>query len=136
MSKAGAGRGSRSGAREETAAPAALAENVRQSIAALDLRPEDQAVARLAVRYAETIDRAAAIAAQAAKIAFDPDSADEVARLRAKVSAQATMADLGPKLLAALDALGATPKSRQSAGKTPAAPRASKLAALRSGGAA
>jgi hypothetical protein len=109
---------------------------VEETLGTLQLAPEDAAVARLALSYARTIDQAAAIAALAAKLPFDPDTAEAVEQLRKRVSAQATMGDLGPKLLAALDALGATPKARASAGKTPPAGAAvSKLAALRGGAA-
>lgn len=108
---------------------------VDETLANLDLSPQDAALAQLARRYAATIDRAEAISAQAAKIPFDPDSAEAVEQLRKKVSAQVTMADLGPKLLAALDALGATPKARAAAGKPPPAGTGSKLTALRKGGA-
>lgn len=107
---------------------------VEAALAELDLAPEDVGVARLAEGYARTIDQAAAIAAAAQRIPFDPDTADEVKRLAARVSAHATMADLGPKLLAALESLGGSPKARAAAGKSagkPAAPRSSALAALR-----
>jgi hypothetical protein len=109
---------------------------VEETLSQLELAPEDVGIARLAVGYARTIDQAAAIAAQAQRIPFDPDTADEVKRLAARVSAHATMADLGPKLLATLDALGATPKARavtaKSGGHKPAAGgTASPLARLR-----
>jgi len=108
-----------------------MAPAVEETLASLELRPEDAGLARLAMSYARTIDRAEAIAAQAAKLPFDPDTAEAVEQLRKRVSAQVTMADLGPKLLAALDALGATPKARKDAGKTPSSSAKSRLAALR-----
>lgn len=109
---------------------------VEDTLAQLELAPEDAGIARLALGYARTIDRAEAIAAQAARIPYDPDTSEEVKRLAARVSAQATMADLGPKLLAALDALGATPKARAAqskpgAARPGAAGSASPLTALR-----
>lgn len=109
---------------------------VEETLRHVVLAPEDAAIARLARGYAWTIDTAAAIAAQADRIAFDPDTADEVKKLRAKVSAHTTMADLGPKLQACLDALGATPKARAAAGKPAAGPAGgpSKLAILRGAG--
>ncbi|MCF7548911.1 hypothetical protein [Pseudonocardia sp. WMMC193] len=109
-----------------------LAAEVRATLEHLDLQPQDQALAAVAVRYGETIDRAAAIAAQAARIPYDPDTAEEVKKLASRVSGQVTMADLGPKLLAALDALGATPKARAAVGQTPAPSGPSKLSQLRS----
>lgn len=125
-----------SAAPDEGATDRKLVPAVESTLSALVLQPEDAAVARLALSYARTIDTAAAIAAQADRIPFDPDTADEVAKLRAKVSAHSTMADLGPKLQACLDALSATPKSRAALGKpTTPAGGPSKLAALRGGAA-
>lgn len=107
---------------------------VEETLSHVVLQPEDAALARLALSYARTIDTAAAIAAQADRIPFDPDTADEVARLRAKVSAHTTMADLGPKLQSALDALQATPKARAANGKpTGNTGGPSRLASLRGG---
>lgn len=119
---------------DETA-PKGLTAPVEATVAALRdrLQPEDEALAALAVEYARTIDRAAVIAAAAARLQPTEDLAEEVKRLAARVSAQATMADLGPKLQAALDALGATPKARSSVGKSLSGPRKSALAALRTG---
>lgn len=111
-----------------------LAGSVRESLGHLELRPEDAGIARLAVEYAETMDRAAKLAADLADVPYDPDTAQMVARLRARVEAHAVMADLGPKLQAALDALGATPKSRAQVLKpTSGGTGASKLTQLRGG---
>lgn len=120
---------------KDDAAPSkgGLAAKVQETLDTLELRPEDTALAALALEYGRTIDRAAIIAAQAAKIPFDPDSAEEVARLRAKVSAHSTMSDVGPKLLAALDALGATPKARAQSPKAQGKARGSALQAMRGG---
>lgn len=107
---------------------------VAETLDNLELAPEDAAVAALALKYAETIDRAVAIAAAAAKIPYDPDVAEQVEKLKQRVGAHATMADLGPKLLAALDALSATPKARSAVmkpGKPPAG--TSQLQMLRAG---
>lgn len=112
--------------------PVGLAGKVAETLGNLTLRPEDAALAALAVEYAQTIDRAHIIAARAAKIPFDPDSAEEVKRLAQRVSAQATMGDLGPKLLAVLDALGATPKARAQSPKPAGKSGPSALDALRS----
>lgn len=107
---------------------------VRESLGHLELRPEDAGIAALAAGYAETMDRAAELAEAAAQAAYDPDTAVQVARLRQRVEAHVVMVDLGPKLLAALDALGATPKSRAQVLK-PAPPGTgkSRLASLRDG---
>jgi hypothetical protein len=70
----------------------ALADDVRTGITALgDLDPRDKACAALAVSYAEHID--------------DPQDWGDVQR--------DPLAELGPKLLAALAALGLTPAARK-----------------------
>ncbi len=75
-----------------------LAPVVAESVAALTLAPQDAAAARLARRYAEAIDAAE-----------DTDAALDT---------------YGPKLLAALAALGATPTARKArAGGVPGASR-------------
>lgn len=114
-------------------APGKMAEKVRETVDKLDLQPEDVGIVAVAMEYAAAIDRAAAIAAAAAKIPFDPDTAEEVKKLRARVSQQVTVGDLGPKLLAALDALGATPKARASVGKPRPSSAKSRLNAMREG---
>ena len=69
-----------------------LAASVRAGIAALgELDPRDHAVADLAVRYAEGID--------------SPQDWGDVQR--------DPLAEMGPKLLAALTALGLTPAARK-----------------------
>lgn len=104
---------------------------VAETVGKLTLAPEDVALAALAVEYARTIDRAAAIAADAAKVEVTEETADVLDALRKRVAAHAAVSDLGPKLLAALTALGATPRARAAVGKPapPAGP--SRLAALR-----
>ena len=108
-----------------------MAAKVRETVDKLELQPEDAAVAALAVEYGETIDRAAELADAAGALPYDPDTAAMVARLKARVEAHAVMAELGPKLLAALDAIQATPKARAAAGKPAPAGGKSKLTALR-----
>ncbi|MEU7817070.1 hypothetical protein [Pseudonocardia sp. NPDC049154] len=124
-----------SGKRQIRAVPtpkgAKLTESVRETVEKLTLNPEDVAVAQLAVEYAETIERAADLAEEAANLPYDPDTAVMVARLKQRVEAHTVMADVGPKLLAALDALGATPKARAAAGKPAPASGGSALAKLR-----
>ncbi len=105
---------------------------VAATVEALTTAPEDAAAIRLAQRYAATIDRAVQVAADLDEIPpEDYDTGKLIQTLRAKVEAQAVLADLGPKLLAALDALGATPaaRARLKAGGAPSVP--TKLAALR-----
>jgi hypothetical protein len=89
-----------------------LGPKVAETLDALDLRPEDAAVAQLVREYAAQVDKAAVIAAQLAKLPASPDFEEELGRLRARVSAHTTLIDLGPKIQAALIELGATPKAR------------------------
>lgn len=77
------------------------------------LRPEDAAAAKLAKRYARLIDTAAELAFGLEDLATEhPDHEAMVEALLAKIHGSLTLDRLGPKLLAALDAIGATPKSR------------------------
>ncbi|QJY51226.1 terminase small subunit [Pseudonocardia broussonetiae] len=108
---------------------------VRATIGHLKLQPEDAAMSALALQYAETIDGAAALAEEAAGLPYDPDTVVMVSRLKQRVEAHVVMVDLGPKLQAALDALGATPKSRMLAGKPAPAAGKSRLTQLREGAA-
>jgi hypothetical protein len=87
-----------------------LAGNVRATLGALPLTDADAAVGALALRYAEVLD-----VATSAEVA-------SVEHVKA-------MAEIGPKLLATLAALCATPAAR--ARDVPAAPAGSRLAALR-----
>lgn len=78
---------------------------VAETILALGLNPEDAAAAQLARRYAAAIDSA-----------VDPAG---------------TLNELGPKLLAVLEALGATPRARAAVAKGAASTGSGKLSALR-----
>jgi len=93
-----------------------LAPAVAASCSALQLTDDrDAAVVRLAQRYAAQLDQAAELAAKADAIDLDPDDRDGqrlLATLAAQVQAQQALATLGPKLLAALQALQATPAAR------------------------
>ena len=93
-----------------------LAPAVAASVNALQLTDDrDATVVRLAERYAAQLDRAAELAAKADAIELDPDDRDGqllLATLAAQVQAQQALATLGPKLLAALQALQATPAAR------------------------
>lgn len=89
-----------------------LAPAVATTIAELELTDQDAAVVRLAERYAATIDDAAQIAAELDDMDYHEDTVKRVAALSRRVDAQAVIADLGPKLLACLEQLGATPAAR------------------------
>lgn len=91
--------------------------------AALDDGPglnRDRAAAALALTYASLIDNAAPDAKYAAALAWlgtvrVEDAAQERQRviIETALSAHTVASDLGPKLLAALDALGLTPRARK-----------------------
>lgn len=83
---------------------------VRHTIEQLDLQPEDSAAATLAERYAAAIDDAAC-----AECGGQRDALEK----------------LGPKLLTALEALGATPHARPAASRRGGGAGVGKLAALR-----
>jgi hypothetical protein len=108
---------------------------VEQSLADLGskLTKADKAVAQLARRYAATIDAAYDIATDLDAVPADEDLAGRVAWLARKVEAQTVLETLGPKLLACLEALGASPRARaaQSKGTGSGAGTTSKLTALR-----
>lgn len=94
-------------------ADGSMASAVEASLDALKRKPEDAALVRLVERYAKTIDDAAEIADQAALI--EPEDDNQAKRLQAltrRVEHQAVLAELGPKLQAALESLGASPKAR------------------------
>jgi len=106
------------------AADYTLAEAVAKTLDSLELQAEDAATARLAEKYARELDGAQATAAQADKVLrrldsdeVDPETVDLVSALRGKLAARTALESLGPKLLATLDALGASPKARAQAGK-------------------
>lgn len=96
----------------------------------------DSAAVALAKRYAALIEGAEATARELGAVdAEDETTAQTVARLKARVEAQAVASDLGPKLLAVLAALSMTPQARAGTtkGQTPGAgtPAADALARLR-----
>jgi hypothetical protein len=116
-----------------------ITQSVEETISCLELAPEDAGIAELAREYARTLDRAAAIAAAASKVMMslewdDMDAHDQIKQILKRVSAHASVSDIGPKLLTCLDALSATPKSRASVGKPPKSTSAAagKLHMLRS----
>jgi len=95
-----------------------MAQAVADALDAATGDDRDGAAAALATRYAELIDEAQRVADRLDEVAAELDGTDDplydvVHRLRAKVDAQAVASDLGPKLLAALTALGLTVAGRQ-----------------------
>lgn len=111
-----------------------IAPDVAETVRNLpDLTDADAAAVKLAIRYARTIDAAAQLAADLAVFDVDEDNAKRLYALIKAVDAQTVLDTLGPKLLAVLDSLGATPKARAARkGGAPVAPRQGKLAAIRS----
>lgn len=93
-----------------------LAPAVGAALVALPVHGADAAARRLAEQYAARIDDARRLADEVA--AVEPENEGQARRLAVlarQVEAQAVLADLGPKLLAVLDALGATPRARLAA---------------------
>lgn len=97
---------------------------VAKTLDSLELQENDAATARLAEKYARELDDAQATAAQADKVLrrldsdeVDPETVELVSALRSKLAARTALESLGPKLLAVLDALGASPKSRAQVGR-------------------
>lgn len=81
---------------------------------ALNLTDRDRGARALALAYARRIDDATATAAAAADIDLTDASTPitrRVTALRQRVDAVTILDQLGPKLLAALEALGATPRA-------------------------
>ncbi|MEH1013057.1 hypothetical protein V6U90_08090 [Micromonospora sp. CPCC 206060] len=102
------GGGGVAGSGRLRSADALISPDVAETVAKLpDLTPADAAAVKLARRYAAAIDEA------------DPEAAAEV------------LDKLGPKLLAALEALGATPRSRAARKGGASGPGRGKLAAIR-----
>jgi hypothetical protein len=92
----------------------ALTKSIRDS----QFLTRDLGAVALARRYAALIEDAERIALELAAIRPEDEAqADQLARLTARVDAQVVAADLGPKLLAALAALGMTPAARASVTK-------------------
>ena len=104
---------------------ATLAYSVRQAVKAGGVDPRDQATAALAVGYARLIDNAAPAARYAAalrwlagvEIGDDPAAEGLREIIVVALSAHTVASDLGPKLLAALEALVLSPRARAAAKK-------------------
>jgi hypothetical protein len=95
-----------------------------RTAAAVDGR--DVGAEQLALVYAGLIDAPAPAAKYTKPLALlrracgahdDPDAMDAYRAIRDALGAHSVASDLGPKLLAALDALGLTPKARAAGGK-------------------
>lgn len=92
-----------------------LAPAIADTIKHLEPADTDAAAVSLAKRYAAIIDRAESAVADAdAALALcdDPDTRHYIQALRSKVEAKELLEKLGPKLLAVLESLGATPVAR------------------------
>lgn len=95
------------------AAEDSMAAAVEASLKALRATAKDKALVRLIERYAQAMDDAAEIAEAASLV--EPENvatAHALSALRKRVEHQAVLAELGPKLQAALESLGASPKAR------------------------
>lgn len=99
------------------------------------IRPEDAAAVKLAKRYARLIDSATELATELDDLATEhPGHEAMVEALLARIHGALTLDRLGPKLLAALDAIGATPKSRGAGrGVSGGAKPSGKLQSIRAG---
>lgn len=100
-----------------------------QALTGAKVQPEDASAVRLARQYAYLIDRAAPAAKYAKALEWLGDVADgdegakHAETIRTALSEHTVASDLGPKLLAALTALGMTPAARAAlAGKINPAP--------------
>lgn len=99
-----------------------ISEASEKSLAAASLETRDEAAAALVRRYSALIDDAQRLAGEVERAWDDLDPEDRngrkrLADLEIQVSAQSVTSDLGPKLLAALTALGCTLAGRGAKGK-------------------
>jgi hypothetical protein len=112
-----------------------MGRSVRAALKNADVKPADAGGVELAKRYADLIDRAELLYDSALEMRPEDEvQAHKLHALEQAFEAHKVASDLGPKLLATLTALGATP-----AGRTPvvkgglpnASPAARALASLR-----
>lgn len=105
-----------------------IAEALESALTALqDLPAQDAALRALARRYACDIDEAPCVALDGQRVvedlmrhrdgAVDPALLDRLRRVLTRIEQTTVLAALGPKLNAALNDLGMTPKARQAVGK-------------------
>lgn len=90
---------------------------VAETIKALDTADVDAGAVRLAVRYAHDLDEAAVISASLTKALreleeLSPTLHDKFLTLAVRIEETTVLGNLGPKLLAALEQLAATPAAR------------------------
>ncbi|SCF06453.1 hypothetical protein GA0070564_10311 [Micromonospora mirobrigensis] len=90
---------------------------VRRALKAADLDPKDDGVVALVKEYARLMDDAVQLGGLIEDVRAELDDDDKsgrrkLARLEKAVTVYQTTNDLGPKLLAALSALGLTPEAR------------------------
>ena len=94
-----------------------LVEALSAALGQIATRGEDQAAVAVARRYAAAIDEAAELARLAEQLWRELPAGDDVARrqlaaLERRVTEQAVLGELGPKLVAVLVELGMTPRAR------------------------
>lgn len=108
--------------------PGPISRAVTEALTGTTVPTSDGGAAALAKRYAELIDRSApsAVYAKALRtVAYamadvdDPNVADAFRKIADALAAHSVASDLGPKLLAALTALGMTPAARGAKGGAP-----------------
>lgn len=96
-----------------------LAPAVVEVVKALNLKPEDLVLGVLAEQYAEAIDEMATAAERAGlmiewDVFADEDGfREQLWALQKTVQWKNTLVSLGPRLLATLEAMGASPKARK-----------------------
>lgn len=98
---------------DEPAGVSLIGPAVAATVAALSPTLADAALVRLIERYAAALDEAEELAAEAREV--EPDDEGSARLLRAllqRVDSHAVLAEIGPKLAAALESLGASPKAR------------------------
>ncbi len=109
-----------------------IAEALESALGALPaLAAQDAALRALARRYACDIDEAPSVALDAQKVVedlyrhrqgpVDPAVLDRLRRVLTRIEQTTVLGLLGPKLNAALNDLGMSPKARQTSGKPPVA---------------
>lgn len=116
-----------------------MLEQLNQALSAVKVEPKDEAAAALARHYASLIDNSAPAAKYDKAIAWlvlgasqEDDNADTYTRvITIALSEHSSASDFGPKLLAALTALGMTPAAAGVAVPQPGAVPRSPLDELR-----
>lgn len=106
--------------------PGPMRSAVQVAIAGRTPDARDVGTEQLATHYADLLDDAAPgakyakplrVLAAAVAASEDPDTAEAYDLIRTALARHTVASDLGPKLLAALDALGLTTKSRAAIGR-------------------